>query len=109
MSPIFALIPSAHIEETLSVSTWDLEFSRGMPRGMTSYKGGKEVHQYLRYGVDNGVEPLIIDRNSFIDYAMTIGKYPRSFAFSTLPISITYRKTDQYIKINEDGSELKLL
>ena len=97
-----ALIPSAHIEETLSVSTWDLEFSRGMPRGMTSYKGGKEVHQYLRYGVDNGVEPLIIDRNF---HRLRDDYREVSEEFRLFHDLHHDRKTDQYIKINEDGSE----
>ena len=97
-----ALIPSAHIEETLSVSTWDLEFSRGMPRGMTSYKGGKEVHQYLRYGVDNGVEPLIIDRNF---HRLRDDYREVSEEFRLFHDLYHDRKTDQYIKINEDGNE----
>ena len=51
-----ALIPSTHANESLSVSTWDMELSQGMPSGMISYNGGEELREYLRYGVHNSVE-----------------------------------------------------
>ena len=97
-----ALIPSVHIEEALSVSTWDMEFSQGMPSGMIFNKGGKEVREYLRYGVDNGVEPLIIDR-SFHRLRDDYREISEEFRF----FHDLYhdRKTDQYIKIDEDGNE----
>lgn len=96
------LIPSAHIEKTLSVSTWDMEFSQGIPGGMIFNKGGKEVREYLRYGVDNGVEPLIIDR-SFHGLRDVYREISEEFRlFHDLYHD---RKTDQYIKIDEDGNE----
>ncbi|RKU06236.1 hypothetical protein C6501_19170 [Candidatus Poribacteria bacterium] len=55
-----ALIPSSHIQDSLADSTWDLEFSDGMPSGVTYHKQGESLREYLRYGVDNGVEPLIL-------------------------------------------------
>ena len=97
-----ALIPSVHIEETLSVSTWDMESSQGMPSGMISNKRGKAVREYLRYGVDNGVEPLIIDR-SF--HRLRDGYREISEEFRLFHDLYHDKKTDQYIKINEDGNE----
>ena len=96
------LIPSAHIEEALSVSTWDMEFSQCMPSGMISNKGGRQVCQYLRYGVDNGVEPLIIDR-SF--HRLRDDYREISEEFRLFHDLYHDRKTDQYIKINQDGNE----
>ena len=97
-----ALIPSAHIEKALSVSTWDMEFSRGMPSGMISNKGGREIREYLRYGVDNGVEPLIIDR-SF--HRLRDDYREISEEFRLFHDLYHDRNTDQYIKIDEDGNE----
>ena len=96
------LIPSAHIEKALSVSTWDMEFSRGMPSGMISNKGGREIREYLRYGVDNGVEPLIIDR-SF--HRLRDDYREISEEFRLFHDLYHDRNTDQYIKIDEDGNE----
>ena len=97
-----ALIPSAHIEKALSVSTWDMEFSRGMPSGMISNKGGRDIREYLRYGVDNGVEPLIIDR-SF--HRLRDDYREISEEFRLFHDLYHDRNTDQYIKIDEDGNE----
>jgi len=96
------LIPSAHIKESLSVSTWDMEFSQDMPSGMISNKGGREVHEYLRYGVENGVEPLIIGR-SF--HRLRDDYREISEEFRLFHNLYHERKTDQYIKIDEDGNE----
>ena len=96
------LIPSAHIEEALSVSTWDMEFSQCMPSGMISNKGGREVREYLRYGVDNGVEPLIIDR-SF--HRLRDDYREISEEFRLFHNLYHDRKMDQYLKIDEDGNE----
>ena len=96
------LIPSAHIEKALSVSTWDMEFSQCMPSGMISNKGGRDIREYLRYGVDNGVEPLIIGR-SFHGLRDDYTEISEEFRlFHNLHHE---RKTDQYIKIDEDGNE----
>ena len=97
-----ALIPSAQIEKALSVSGWDLEFSQGMPSGMVYYKTGREVSAYLRYGVDNGVEPLIINR-SF--HRLRDGYTEISEEFRLFHNLYYDRKTDKYIKIDENGNE----
>ena len=96
------LIPSAHIEKTLSVSTWDMEFSQGMPSGMISNKGPREIREYLRYGVDNGVEPLIINRNF---HRLRDDYREISEEFRLFHDLYHDRKTNQYIKIEEDGNE----
>ena len=97
-----ALIPSAQIEKALSDSTWDMEFSQCMPSGMISSKGSREVREYLRYGVDNGIEPLIIDRNF---YRLRDDYREISEEFRLFHNLHHDRKTNQYIKIDEDGNE----
>ncbi len=96
------LIPSAHIEKALSVSTWDMEFSQDMPSGIIFNKGSREVREYLRYGVDNGVEPLIIGR-SF--HRLRDDYRELSEEFRLFHNLYHDRKMDQYIKIDEDGNE----
>lgn len=98
------LIPSAHIEKSLSVSTWDMEFSQDMPSGIIFNKGGREVREYLRYGVDNGIEPLIIGR-SFHGLRDRDDSREISEEFRLFHNLYHDRKTDQYIKIDEDGNE----
>ena len=97
-----ALIPSAQIEKALSTSAWDLEFSQGVPGGMIYYKTGREGREYLRYGVDSGVEPLIIDR-SF--HRLRDGYTEISEEFRLFHNFYYDGKTSKYIKIDEDGNE----
>ena len=97
-----ALIPSAHIKKSLSVSEWDLEFSEGMPSGVIYYKAGKEVHEYLRHGVENGVEPLIVNRNF---HGLRDDYREISEEFRLFHNLYHERKTGEYIKISEDGNE----
>ncbi len=52
-----ALIPVDQVEQVLSDSNWDLEVGDGVP---ATVSGGGRLPEYLRYGVENGVEPLVI-------------------------------------------------
>ena len=97
-----ALIPSDKIQDALADSTWDLEFSRGMPSGITYHKRGELQHKYLRYGVENGVEPLIIERN----FNKIRDDYREiSEEFRLFHELYHDRKTDQYLKIDDAGNE----
>ena len=63
---------------------------------MISNKGGREVREYLRYRVDNGVEPLIIGRS----FHRVRDDYREiSEEFRLFHDLYHDRKTDQYIKI----------
>ena len=53
-----ALIPSIQVERSLSKSSWDLHFYQGTPSAV-----GVEPFQYLRYGDDSGIEPLVVNRD----------------------------------------------
>src|SRR5579862_5183231 len=56
-----ALIPSKHVAKSLKDPSWDLRHGGGMP-GTVMYGGKKERVEYLRYGGDDGIEPLILER-----------------------------------------------
>lgn len=101
-----SLIPSDKVQEALADSTWNLEFSDGLPSGVTYHKQGELQHEYLRYGVDNGVEPLIIVRNFHRlqeDYRKDYREISEEFRlFHKLYHD---RKTDEYLKIDDSGNE----
>ena len=90
-----ALIPAAQIEEALSDSEWDLGLGDGMP-----ISGGGE---YLRYGTENGVEPLVIynDRYHAKEEWLEICEEFRHFHGLYHD-----RENDQYLKIDEDLEEV---
>lgn len=97
-----ALIPTSQIQDSLADSTWDLEFTRGIPGGMTYHKRGELYQEYLRYGIDNGVEPLIINR-SF--YGLREEYSELSEEYRLFHKLYHDKKTDQYIKIDDVGNE----
>ena len=90
-----ALIPAAQIEEALSDSEWDLGLGDGMPVS----GGGK----YLRYGTENGVEPLVIYND----------RYHAQEAWPEICEEFRHfhglyhdREKERYLKIDEDLEEV---
>src|SRR5437879_4543902 len=57
-----ALVPFAQMERVLSSTSWDLSHGHGLPGAVMYHKDGEERVEYLRYGDDDGIEPLVIDR-----------------------------------------------
>jgi hypothetical protein len=94
-----ALIPSDHIERALFSPTWDLS---GMPGTIEYYEGRQKQVKYLRYGNDNGIEPLIIDRKF---YGIRDDYKEISEEFRLFHQLYHDKKLDQYIKIDDDGNE----
>ena len=72
------------------------------PAGVTYHKQGELQHEYLRYGVDNGVEPLIIDRNF---HRLREDYREISEEFRLFHELYHDRKTDQYLKMDDAGNE----
>ena len=98
-----ALIPSIQVERALSKSSWDLQFYEGVPCVV-----GVGPFQYLRYGDDNGIEPLVVNR----DFNESQTNYGKSARYSE--ISEEFRlfhnlyhdsEKDEYIKIDDEGNE----
>ena len=103
-----ALIPSNQVKRALSKSAWDLSLGHGIPSTIEYYKGGKKQAEYLRYGDDNGIEPLIIN-HYFNESQTNYGKRPNyseiSEEFRFFHRLYHDRGTDEYIKIDEEGNE----
>ncbi len=97
-----ALIPSEQIDQVLSSSSWDLRWGDGMPAASMSYEVGEKRVQYLRYGVTDRVEPLVLGRefSGLYDAYMEISEEFRLFHKLYHD-----RKTDKYIKIDDEGNE----
>ena len=96
-----ALIPLAEIDRVLSSPSWDLLLTEGMPNASMYYEGGEKRTEYLRYGVTNRVEPLVVFRDFYglYDDYMEISEEFRLFHKLYHD-----RKTDKYIKIDDEGN-----
>jgi hypothetical protein len=97
-----ALIPSDQIEGALSSPSWDLSHGEGMPGDVVYYEGEERRVEYLRYGNDDRIEPLVIDRGF---YGMRDDYKEICEEFRLFHRLYHDRKQDQYIKIDDDGSE----
>ena len=97
-----ALIPCAQIDQVLSESSWNLFPGRGVPSAVVHYRGGEEKPEYLRFGNDNGIEPLVIVRefHGMRDNYTEISEEFRLFHNLNHDI-----KTDEYIKVDDVGNE----
>ena len=93
-----ALIPDNQIEEALSDSDWDLDIGDGLPCEISSET------KYLRYGVENGVEPLVIHVEGYhpLEPWVEISEEFRLFHY------LYYRdgKMDKYFRIDEGKEEV---
>ena len=103
-----ALMPSRQIERALSdPADWDLHFYQGTPSAV-----GVGQFRYLRYGDDNGIEPLIINRGfneSQINYGKKT-KYSEVSEEFRLFHNLYYDKEkDKHIKIDDEGNEHQVI
>ena len=97
-----ALIPSEKIEQVLSSSRWDLMRGSGTPSSIGVYGGGAHNAEYLRFGNEDGIEPLVIDR----DFHGLKGNYLEiSEEFRLFHNLYHDRKEDRYIKFDDSGNE----
>jgi len=55
-----AFSPADQRERILRSDSWDLRIDGGMPGFMQSYEGDETVTTYLRYGTDDGIEPITL-------------------------------------------------
>ena len=98
-----ALIPLDGLDQALSSPGWDLRSGDGMPDASVSYEGGEEKVEYLRYGVYNGIEPLVFCRDFYSKKYNGYMEICEEFRF----FHKLYhdKKTDKYIKIDDEGEE----
>jgi len=97
-----ALVPSDRVEEVLSTLTWDLSHGGGVPGSAVYHDDGNERIEYLRFGDDDGIEPLVIDR---VFHGMREDYKEISEEFRLFHRLYHDRKTDRYLKFDDDGSE----
>lgn len=102
-----ALIPLDQVEHILSeknVSSGGPENMDGMPTAFGDYtKDGKKQVKYFRYGMQEGFEPLIINR-FFGGIRESYNEISEEFRlFHNLYHD---KKTDTYIKIDDAGNEI---
>jgi hypothetical protein len=97
-----ALIPNSQIEQALSKLSWDLSHGEGIPGAIVYYEDGKENVEYLRYGNDSGIEPLIIDREF---YGIRENYKEICEEFRLFHSLYHDRKRDHFIKIDDAGNE----
>jgi len=97
-----ALIKSNQIEKSLSTLTWDLFYGDGTPGAVQYYEEGKPRVDYLRFGNDHGVEPLVIGREF---HGIRPNYLEISEEFRLFHDLYHDRKEDRYYKINDAGDE----
>lgn len=97
-----ALIPSEKIEQALSRPEWDLRRGSGTPSSIEEYGGGARNGKYLRFGNEDGIEPLVIDR-AF--YGLKESYLEISEEFRLFHNLYHDRKQDIYIKFDDSGNE----
>ena len=99
-----ALIPSYKIEGALSdPADWDLHFYEGTPSAVDVGQ-----FQYLRYGNDSQIEPLVVNREfneSQINYGKRTEYSEISEEFRLFHNLYYDKEKDKYIKIDDEGNE----
>jgi len=97
-----ALVQSDKIENTIATLTWDLFYGNGIPGAVEYYENGKPRVEYLRFGNDCGLEPLIIGREF---HGIRPNYLEISEEFRLFHGLYHDRKEDRYYKINDAGNE----
>lgn len=95
-----ALIPNANVDAVLQKTSWDLSIGAGRP-GCTVY-GADENARYLRFGNDEGIEPLVIKRN-FHGIRPSVIEIAEEFRYfhNLYPDA----RNNTHVKIDDEGNE----
>lgn len=97
-----ALIPNSEVEKCLANISWDLSHGDGYPGASIHYENDIEVPTYHRYGFNQGIEPLIFDRE-FHGIRPDYKEINEEFRLFHRLFHDT--KEDRYIKIDDNGVE----
>jgi hypothetical protein len=98
-----ALIPNNQIAQILAKPTWDLSHGQGVPGSVIYHEGVEERVQYLKFGDENGIEPLVIDREF---HGMRNDYKEIAEEFRLFHGLYHDKKTDQFVKFDDDGNEI---
>lgn len=97
-----ALIPNSEVGKCLANVSWDLLHGDGYPGVNIHYENDVEVPTYHRYGFNQGIEPLIFDR----DFHGIRPDYKEiNEEFRLFHRLFHDAKKNIYIKIDDDGVE----
>lgn len=94
-----ALIPLDEKTRVLSKYDWDLGHESGYP---SYYEYSDGSSEYSRYGNDDGIEPLVIDR---VFYDMKESYQEISEEFRLFHKLYFDQKNNNYLKLDHDGNE----
>lgn len=97
-----ALVPNDQIERSLNDPSWELCLGGGLPGAVRYHRDGEMQVKYLRFGDDDGVEPLVIYREF---HGMHEDYREISEEFRLFHRLFYHRKQDQYIKIDDSANE----
>lgn len=97
-----AFVPNSEVDQALLTPTWDLSHGDGAPGSVIFHRDGEKQVQYFRFGDDRGIEPLVIER-AF--HGMREDYIEISEEFRLFHRLYHDRKTDQYLKFDDDGNE----
>lgn len=97
-----ALIPTSKAQNCLFNISWDLMHGWGMPGAIEYYEGKKKRIDYLRYGDDHGIEPLVVDREF---HGMRDDYVEICEEFRLFHKLYHDRKQDRYFKYDDSGNE----
>lgn len=97
-----ALIPNNKIENSLAHLSWDLFHGDGTPGAVEYYEKGDRKVEYLRFGNDSGIEPLIIEREF---HGIRPDYEEISEEFRLFHGLYHDRREDCYYKIDDAGNE----
>lgn len=95
-----ALIPLDKCQDVLNKHEWDMSFDEGMPS--SCIYGDSDTPVYLRYGNDDGFEPIVLNHNFYgvkPNYVEVVEEFR---LFHKLYHD---RKTGHFIKISDEGQE----
>ena len=99
---VFGIVPSAKIEDSLAAIEWDLNTGRGVPGSVEYYETSNRRVEYLRFGNDSGIEPLVIEREF---HGIRPDYEEISEEFRLFHELYHDRKEDRYYKIDDAGNE----
>lgn len=101
-----ALLPEKRIERSLSDCSWDFHIGSGLPGCVQHYPMQEENIEYLRFGNDEGIEPLVIYR-SFAGIRDSYFEISEEFRlFHNLYFDALNNK---YLKIDDNGDEEEII
>lgn len=97
-----ALVDQKNVADVMNGESWDLMIGSGLPGFSQSYSGKKTVTKYHRFGVRDGIEPLVFVR-SFHGLKPQYVELAEEFRHF---LNLYHDKhNDRYLRFNNSGDE----